>query len=147
LPELKRRLNAFARTRLTPEDFLPEIEIDADIPLSSATPQLLQDLGRLEPFGHGNPEPVFSSCGVNLLAPPKIIKDKHIKLRINQKSDKKSNFSYEAIGWRMAERAQAEALQIGDRLDVAFTVGFNFHPDFGGLELTLEDFKRALVPN
>ncbi len=147
LPELKRRLNAFARTRLTLEDFLPEIEIDADIPLSSVTPQLLQELGRLEPFGYGNPEPVFSSHRVNLLAPPRIIKDKHIKLRINQKSDKKSNFSYEAIGWRMAERAQAEVLQIGDSLDVAFTVGFNFHPDFGGLELTLEDFKRSLATN
>jgi hypothetical protein len=46
----------------------------------------------------------------------------------------------------MAERAQTEALQIADSLDVAFTVGFNFHPDFGGLELTLEDFKRSLVP-
>src|SRR6266700_3393085 len=146
LPELKRRLNAFARTRLTLEDFLPEIEIDADIPLSSVTPQLLQELGRLEPFGYGNPEPVFSSHRVNLLTPPKIIKEKHIKLRMNQKqSDAKSSYSYEAIGWRMAKRLEAEPCQPGDSLDVAFTVGFNFHPDFGGLELTLEDFKKSLA--
>jgi len=146
LPELKRRLNAFAQARLLPEDFLPELEIDADIPLSSVTPDLLATLGQLEPFGHGNPEPVFSSHGVNLLTPPKIIKEKHIKLRMNQKrSDAKSSYSYEAIGWRMAKRLEAEPCQPGDSLDVAFTVGFNFHPDFGGLELTLEDFKKSPV--
>jgi len=146
LPELRRRLNAFAQARLLPEDFLPQLEIDADIPLSSVTPQLLEALGRLEPFGHGNPEPVFSSHGVNLLTPPKIIKEKHIKLRMNQKqSDAKSSYSYEAMGWRMAKRLVAEPCQPGDSLDVAFTVGFNFHPDFGGLELTLEDFKKSLA--
>ncbi len=144
VPALKQRLNDYAQTRLKPEDFLPELRIDAEIPLSSVTPELFASLGRLEPFGHGNREPVFSSHGVNLLLPPRIIKEKHIKLRVNQRRpDAKTSYNYEAVGWRMAERAQAEALQPGDNLDVAFTVGLNFHPDFGGLELTLEDFRKS----
>jgi single-stranded-DNA-specific exonuclease len=143
VPMLKQRLNDYAQTMLKPEDFLPELHIDADIPLSSVNPELLASLGRLEPFGHGNPEPVFSSHGVNLLMPPRIIKEKHMKLRVNQKrADAKSSFNYEAMGWRMAERLQLEALQPGDNLDVAFTVGMNSHPDFGGLELTLEDYRK-----
>ena len=106
----------------------------------------MQSLGRLEPFGQGNREPVFSSHGVNLLMPPRIIKDKHIKLRVNQRRpDAKTSYNYEAVGWRMAERVQTEALQPGDNLDVAFTVGLNFHPDFGGLELTLEDFRKSVA--
>jgi hypothetical protein len=44
----------------------------------------------------------------------------------------------------MAERALAEAFQPGDNLDVAYKIGLNFHPDFGGLELTLEDFRRSI---
>jgi single-stranded-DNA-specific exonuclease len=144
VPALKQTLNNYAQQKLTAEDLLPQLEIDADIPLSSVTPDLLENLGRLEPFGHGNPEPVFSSHGVSLLLPPRIIKEKHIKLRVNQRRpDVKASFNYEAMGWRMADRVQAEALQQGDNLDVAFTVGLNFHPDFGGLELTLEDFRRA----
>ena len=143
--ELKRRLNDYAQARLTPEDLLPQIHIDADVPLSAVTPDLLESLGRLEPFGHGNPEPVFSSQGVSLLLPPKILKEKHIKLRLNQRlPDVKPSFNYEAVGWRMAERLQADDLQPGDKLDVAFTVGLNFHPDFGGLELTLEDFRKSV---
>jgi len=142
---LKQRLNDYAQARLTPDDLLPQLSIDAEIPLSSVTPDLLQSLGRLEPFGQGNPEPVFSSHGVSLLLPPKILKDKHIKLRVNQRlADAKASFNYEAVGWRMAERLQAEALQPGDNLDVAFTVGMNSHPDFGGLELTLEDYRKSV---
>src|SRR4051812_505833 len=145
VPVLKQRLNAYAQTMLKPEDLLPELNIDAEIPLSSVTPELLENLGRLEPFGHGNREPVFSSCGVSLLMPPRILKEKHIKLRVNQRlPDAKASFNYEAVGWRMAERAKAACLQLGDNLDVAYKIGLNFHPDFGGLELTLEDFRRSV---
>jgi hypothetical protein len=35
-------------------------------------------------------------------------------------------------------------LQPGDKLDIAFTVAMNFHPDFGGLELTLDDFRKSV---
>jgi single-stranded-DNA-specific exonuclease len=145
VPDLKQRLNAYAQAMLTPEDLLPELTIDAEIPLSSVTPELLHNLARLEPFGHGNREPVFSSCGVSLLMPPRILKEKHIKLRVNQRLPSvKASFNYEAVGWRMADRVQAECLQAGDSLDVAYKIGLNFHPEFGGLELTLEDFRKSV---
>jgi single-stranded-DNA-specific exonuclease len=142
---LKQKVNAYAQTHLKPEDFLPQLRIDAEIPLGSVTPELLEGLGQLEPFGQGNREPVFSSHAVNLLLPPRIIKEKHIKLRVNQRRpDAKASFNYEAIGWRMADRLHGEALLPGDNLDVAFKIGFNFHPDFGGLELTLEDYRKCV---
>jgi hypothetical protein len=73
-----------------------------------------------------------------------VIKEKHIKLRVNQKlPEQKPSYNYEAVGWRMAERLQTGPLQPGDSLDLAFTVGMNSHPDFGGLELTLEDFRKS----
>jgi single-stranded-DNA-specific exonuclease len=146
VPELKRRLNLFARERLQPDDFLPEINIDLDLPLNSATPRLLDELRALEPFGQRNREPVFSSGGVGLLVPPKIIKEKHIKIRVNQKLDgQKNSFNYEAMGWRMAERVKADPLVPGDKLDIAYTLTMNEHPEYGGLELTLQDFKRSAL--
>jgi single-stranded-DNA-specific exonuclease len=145
VPMLKQCLNVYAQTKLKPEDLVPQLQIDAEIPLSDITPELFENLGQLEPFGHGNPEPVFSSHAVNVLLPPKVLKEKHIKLRVNQKlPDRKPSFSYEAVGWRMAERLQAGPLEPGDSVDIAFTVGMNSHPDFGGLELTLEDFRKSV---
>jgi single-stranded-DNA-specific exonuclease len=143
---LKQRLNVFAQSKLTPADLLPELNIDAELALHQVTPELLSALARLEPFGQQNPEPVFSSCGVNLLVPPRVIKEKHIKLRVNQRrTDAKNSFSYEAMGWRMAERVQNEPLQPGDQLDVAFKITMNQHPEFGGLELSLEDYRKSKV--
>jgi single-stranded-DNA-specific exonuclease len=122
------------------------LAIDSDLALNQVTPQLLAALARMEPFGQQNPEPVFSSCGVNLLAPPRIIKEKHIKLRVNQKrAETKNSFSYEAVGWRMAERLQSEGLQPGEQLDLAFKITMNQHPEFGGLELSLEDFRKTAI--
>jgi hypothetical protein len=42
----------------------------------------------------------------------------------------------------MAERIQEAQLLPRDELDIAFTLDHNEHPDFGGLELSLRDFKR-----
>jgi single-stranded-DNA-specific exonuclease len=146
VPELKRQLDDFARLRLSPEDLIPEVDIDAEIPLSSVTPELLDTVRRLEPFGHGNPQPVFASREVSLLLPPQILKEKHIKLRVNQRGPGlRSSYNYEAVGWRMASRMNGTKLEIGDKLDLAFTVSINDHPDFGGLELTLEDFRKSAL--
>jgi len=144
LPDLKKRLNEYVQGHLSPEDLIQEVRIDAPVPLSAVTPPLLQSLRQLEPFGHGNPEPVFSSEGVRLMLPPRVIKEKHIKMRVNQsQAGGRVGFSYEAMGWRMADRLQAETYQPGEQVDVAFTVGLNLHPDFGGLELVLQDFRKS----
>jgi hypothetical protein len=47
------------------------------------------------------------------------------------------------MGWRMAARLQNEVYAVGDHLDVAFRITVNEHPEFGGLELTLMDFRRS----
>jgi single-stranded-DNA-specific exonuclease len=144
LPELKLRLNKFAQEHLTANDLIPSLSIDAEMLLANVTPQLLRSVEEIEPFGQGNPQPVFSSQKVRLILPPRIVKDKHIKLRVNQPGPNGgTGFSYEAMGWRMAERLQNSTYLPGDQIDIAFTVGMNLHPDFGGLELVLEDFRRS----
>ena len=81
LPELRARLDEYARTRLTLADFEPSLNFDAELSLDQVTPEfnLLQ---RLEPFGVGNPQPVFTARAVRLMASPRIMKDKHVKLKL-----------------------------------------------------------------
>src|SRR5579859_5508226 len=145
LPELRLRLDAFAQARLTPDDLLAELEIDAEISLSEITLELYEALKQLEPFGQGNPQPVFASRNTSLVFPPRIIKEKHVKFKINQaRPDGSPSYNYEAMGWRMADRLADGDYQSGDHLDLAFTLTMNEHPDFGGLELVMEDFRRAI---
>ncbi|MGC1963642.1 MAG: single-stranded-DNA-specific exonuclease RecJ, partial [Candidatus Sulfotelmatobacter sp.] len=196
VPQLRAELDAFARTRLTPADFDPVLELEAELDLDEITPSLFRVLQLLEPHGAGNHEPAFAARGVHLIAPPKILKDKHIKLKLKAGEDSRGHeFSplesaqeseeeelsevailatpnchpdgaairrkekaeargfqlrtenrelrtvFSALGWRMAERLQQSPLLAGDSIDIAFTIGHNDHPDFGGLELTLQDLK------
>lgn len=65
LPELERRLNENAGLR--PEDFVPVLNIDAALPVGYLSERLLTDLELLEPFGNGNPKPVFAEQHFRLL--------------------------------------------------------------------------------
>ena len=146
VPELRERLDACARAHLTLADFEPSLAIDAELPLDQITPSLFQSLRSLEPFGVGNPEPVFSAHGNRLAAPPRIVKEKHVKLKISgDKPDSgpgnwRRALTFDAMGWRLGEKAAQEQLLPGDTLDIAFTLDHNDHPEFGGLELSLRDF-------
>lgn len=57
--ELRRRLNE--ETSLTDDDLIEKIELDADMPLSYLSEDLINDLSLIEPFGQGNPRPLFGS--------------------------------------------------------------------------------------
>jgi single-stranded-DNA-specific exonuclease len=153
LPELRTHLDGYARSRLTLADFEPTLNFDAEVPLDQITPELFQSVCRLEPFGMGNPEPVFAARDVRLMAPPRVMKDRHVKLRVAASAvndgsatgksnvDWRKSVSFNALGWNLAERFQKSQLIPGDTFDIAFTLEHNDHPDFGGLELSLKDFQ------
>ena len=82
LPELRTRLDDYARARLTLADFEPTLTFDAELTLNQVNPELFNLLQRLEPFGVGNPQPVFAARSVRLMASPRIMKDKHVKLKV-----------------------------------------------------------------
>ncbi|MGC2183766.1 MAG: single-stranded-DNA-specific exonuclease RecJ [Terriglobales bacterium] len=82
LPELRARLDDYAHSRLSLADFEPSLNFDAELSLDRVTPEFFNLLQRLEPFGVGNPQPVFIARAVRLMASPRIIKDKHVKLKV-----------------------------------------------------------------
>ncbi len=146
IPELRRRMDAYARQHLTEPDLVAVLETDGDLALDEITPALWEDLNRLLPFGMGNPEPVFVARGTRILTEPKIIKDKHLKLKLARGSNGSSSLSraIDVMGWRMAERLQQRPLAFGDTLDIAYRIERNTHPDFGGnLQLVLCDYEVA----
>lgn len=149
LAVLRSRLDAYARDRLSLADFEPQIEFDRELPLNETTPELHRALALLEPFGMENPEPVFMAREVRLMAPPQNVKDKHVRLRVapagnGNDSGWRSHVTFKAMGWRLRESCDLLELLAGDRLDIAYTLGFNDHPEFGGVELTLRDVTKAV---
>ena len=151
IAELKSQLDAYARRHLTLADFEACLNFDAELTLDQVTPEFFELLSRMEPFGAGNPEPVFVAMKTRLMAPPRVLKEKHVKLRLSTTENRepgtenwRRSLVFSCMGWRMAERVNQEQILQGDDLDIAFTVNHNDHPDFGGLELSLRDFRKVL---
>ena len=141
VPELRRRLDLYARERLTAEDYLPVLDYDAELALEDVTPELWENLRLLEPFGLGNPEPVFVARAATQDGVAKVLKEKHLKLRLRRGGDYGAR-SIEALGWRMARRLENEPLIPGSTLDAAFRIERNPRPEFGGgLQLILKDYR------
>lgn len=61
--EFRRRINA--GSHLTPEDFEEKILIDVPMPMSYASMEFVHELEKLEPFGNGNPKPLFAQKAVS----------------------------------------------------------------------------------
>jgi single-stranded-DNA-specific exonuclease len=55
----------------------------------------------------------------------------------------RENIAFKAMGWGLKESCDRLQLLAGDRLDIAYSLGMNDHPDFGGPELTLRDVVRT----
>ena len=55
----------------------------------------------------------------------------------------RSKITFKAIGWGLKKSCEQLHLLAGDRLDIAYSLGMNDHPEFGGLELRLEDVVRV----
>jgi single-stranded-DNA-specific exonuclease len=138
VPELRRRMEAYAAERATPETLAKEITCHAELPLEQITPQLMAWLEKFEPLGIGNPTPVFVARGVRVAGPLKKLKEKHLKLKLQQ-----GKARYDCLAWSWAERAEAMGLAEGSVVDIAYKLRENTHPEFGGLELELADLKMA----
>ena len=140
LPELKRRLAECAARRLATREPERVLQIHAELPLNQITAVLAGWLQKLEPLGHGNPEPIFVARKARLLSPPRIMKDRHVRLELAQ--DHRSAAT-RAVGWDMAARAAELGLGQGSQVDVAFRIRENLHPDFGGLEVEIAGIRPA----
>jgi single-stranded-DNA-specific exonuclease len=136
VPELRDRLQQHSAVRLTPQILERKLDCSAELPLSQIDIPFYQALRLLEPYGMGNEEPVFIARNVVLDAPPQIMKDEHIRMRVRD-----DQTVMKALGWRWAERVRALALDAGSRIDLAYRLRMNEHPDFGGLELEIVDLR------
>ena len=152
LPELKRRLRLYAEEHLAARDPEQLLRIHAELPLDRITPVLVGWLRKLEPLGHGNPEPLFVARKARLLAPPRILKDRHIRLELAQEPAQTSahepvhagsSSAVRAVGWDLAARAAAFGLAQGSLIDLAYRIRENDHPEYGGLEVEIAGIELA----
>jgi single-stranded-DNA-specific exonuclease len=124
---------------LDSKDLVPCVDIDMELPLNSLDYKLVEDISGLEPFGEGNPRPVFCSKNLRLARPARIIKGEHIKLWV---TDGVKNI--EAIGFGLAKNTDAEPIfRKYSEIDLAYTVSLNTWQGLDTIQLKIEDIRPS----
>ena len=138
MAEFRRRLNEHAASCLTEDDLTPAITIDAEVGANDLTFALSRDLRQMEPFGAGNPRPVFLTRGLRVLGDPQVIKEQHLKFRLAGEN----NRALEAIWWRGLEESSATP-QPGQRIDLAYEFEAQTWMGDIRLQLNVRDMKAS----
>jgi single-stranded-DNA-specific exonuclease len=113
--EFRERFNAYAATRLTADDLVPRLEIDAVLDLREIDDDSVNGVFALAPFGHGNEAPLFAATNVEVAGPPALWKEKHLRVLVKQNG---RTLSLKAFNF--AERVGE--LPAGARVDIAFSL-------------------------
>ena len=99
--EFKARFETIVASTITADQQVPEIEIDAEVPLSVVKPALNNILKQLEPFGPGNMKPIFMTRDLyDYQGKSNIVKEQHLRIVAHQHN----GAIIEGIGFGLSDR-------------------------------------------
>jgi single-stranded-DNA-specific exonuclease len=129
-----------ARCCLTPEQLVPEVQLDSLAELHQITEALVIDLHRLGPFGHGNRRPLLCCRGLQISAPPRRVgpTGDHLQLHVRQGDHimKCIAFGYGRL---------YDHLQVGTNIDLAVEPTLNHYNGRTTVELEVKDIQFPQV--
>jgi single-stranded-DNA-specific exonuclease len=137
IAELSEKLNAHALENLSADDLIPELKIDAQVTSDTMNLAVVEELKMLEPFGAGNPKPVFVTKDLVLVDEPYVMKEKHLKMRLADGKGK----TFEAVWWDGVEKSKEQTLKPRTRIELAYTPEANTWQGNTRLQLVVEDLR------
>ncbi len=138
LEAFKNRFEEVVAASIDKSSLAPTLAIDGTVQLHEITPKLRRILHQFEPFGPGNPKPVFMATQVRDMGSARCVgKDQnHLKCRLKQLN---SRVSIDAIGFGLGHKC--ELLQGVQPLKVAFTIEENAWNGRVDTQLVLKDLE------
>ncbi len=136
LPAFREKINEYARMNLKEEDMIPTVEADCEIAFSDISLALAKGIQRLEPYGVGNPVPVFVIRGATVNEIVGISDGKHTKIGFGDGTKSLSAMYFSVCPKDLG-------IYVGDSVDVMFNIDVN---EWGGREsvqLIIRDLKIA----
>ncbi len=136
IDKFRERLNDHAAGCLSADDLEPSIHIDAELRPEEISFPLVKELALLEPYGAGNPRPVFISKSFRSLSPPRVIKERHLKMRLAGSN----NRPWEAIWWHCLEPGQQTPV-LNEGIELVYTIETSVWNDEVRIQLNVLDMR------
>ncbi len=132
----KELINKLAQEMLEAKKLIPALRIDCEIPLASINMELANVIDAMQPFGEGNPAPIFCSRQVLIKTYPKIMGKDTLKFWVTEKQ-----FTISAVGFGMGK--YSGLIKPGAKIDLAYQItldGWNKAPT---PQLILKDIRSS----
>ena len=133
-----RAFDEYAAKHLTDEDYVPAVNVAAEIAPHELSAEIVEELSQLEPFGMGNPKPLFG-CRNAQGSEPKVIgkQSNHLTFKL-----KKDGGETKMLLWNCAELAGIVGREL---LDVVYSPQINEWQGQKNVEATIEAIAPAAV--
>ena len=137
IPAFRARMEEIVRQDTGGEEMVSTLQIDGEIENTALlTVEEVEALSMLEPYGAGNPKPVFSLSGVTITCMSDVGGGRHLKMRASR-----DGRTVDMIFFSVT-RAKS-GLTVGDRADVAFYPQINEYRGSRSVQLHLVDLRPA----
>lgn len=134
LDDFRAAFAAYVLENTSVDQRLPRLYLDAEIPLSLLSLEFLKEYELLQPFGNGNPQPVFMARRVHLASPPLRMKNHHLRLVLRQ-----GFHEQDAVFFNGGE------IDLPDPpWDVAFTIDRNHFRGRTSLQVIIQDVRASI---
>ena len=137
--EFTRRFNAYVEENIDPITLQPQVEIDSELFFSNITPAFRRDLNRFQPFGPGNPAPVFVTRGVVSHGETKLVGADGEHLRMDLMQRQKPNTTIQTIAFQ--QPTHYEWIRAGHPIDVCYQIVENHYRGSVSVQLRIKDIK------
>jgi len=145
LEKFKKFLNEKVSNETKNIELTPQISIDSEVDLDEINWKLYDLLQKFEPFGMNNEEPKYAAYGLTIVSINPVGQDgKHLRLMLKHNSQ----IVRKTIGFGLGDTNKhpddwKNNLQVGDKIDIAFSVEVNEWNGNRELQMTIEDLKKS----
>lgn len=133
------QMNHLAGVALSDEDILPTLEVAVELSPAEISSDLLNQVAAMEPFGNGNPEPLFVSRSVPVMEVMRMGNEKQ-HLRLTLRADGLNGRDSVQSPWFFRGEL-AEMLETVPSLDICYKPQFNDWNGRRSIQFLLEDIK------
>ena len=138
LPEFQERFEAYVAAHIRPDQLQPTLQIESELQLGDITRSFYNVLRHLEPFGPGNPRPLFVSRRlINHRDSRAVGKEReHLRLDVTDRVN-----AITGIAFGRAD--MAEYIQNGNAVDICYELNENTYNHHTTIQMMVHDIKPS----
>lgn len=143
IPAFQQKFEEVVSRRINEDYLIPSIEIDMPLDFSAIDRKFYNIMRQMAPFGPQNLQPVFVSDNVYLVGKPTVMKEKHLKLRVQQGPSVlgQTQPTFVAVGFNLAP--WANRLVADEPFSICYHLDENTFNGETSLQLFLKDIRCA----